>query len=213
MDISLTDDVRDLYERSASDYEKMMDQEIGFPVYDFVLRDLASRLETVNGAIVDSSCGPGHMLERILHETTSNREIIGVDISPSMIAKARRRLGDSTTLIEGDMGRLPQLPEGSCAAVISFYAIHHLDADRLRQSLLEWRRVLTPGGHLLLAAWEGQGPIDYGDASDVVARRYRLSEIVECMVSVGLRVERQSVQAVEDFDMDTVHLLATNPIV
>lgn len=209
MDLSSTNAVRDLYEESASGYEQVMNEEIGLPIYDFVLRDLASRLDTLAGAIVDSSCGPGHMLDRIAREYAPAREIIGVDISPSMIERARKRLGPSAAFIEGDMGSLPQLRDGSCAAVISFYAIHHVDVDSFRQCLLEWHRILAPGGYLLLAAWEGQGPIDYGDASDVIARRYRLSEIVEGIASVGLQVERQSVQDVDDFDMDAVHVLAT----
>ena len=209
MSHSSSDEVRDLYEKSADSYNQMMDQEIKLPIYDEVLSSLASKLKTVAGSILDSSCGTGHMLERIRDTYLPGRELIGVDISPRMVEFARNRLGDSATTIEGDMGTMPQLPNDSCAAVLSFFAIHHVDLDGFQRCLGEWRRVLVSGGHLLLAAWEGEGEIDYGEVSDVVARRYREAEVVDAASSAGFRVATHMVKPVDDFDMDAIYVFAT----
>ena len=107
------------------------------------------------------------------------------------------------------MGAISQQADNSCAAVISFFAIHHVDFHSLQRCLGEWRRVLVLGGQLLLAAWEGTGPIDYGDISNVVARRYPESEVIDEIQSAGFEVASHSVISVEGFDMDAIHVLAS----
>lgn len=208
MSLSSPDDVRDHYEESADAYDQMMEQEIKLPIYDEVLSYLASKLDTLTGAVLDSSCGTGHMLEQIHEVYMPGRKLIGVDISPGMVELSQRRLGDSATVFEADMGSIPQLADDSCAAVLSFFAIHHVDQNAFQRCLGEWKRLLVPEGHLLIATWEGEGAIDYGGASDVVARRYRKVEVVDAVTSAGFGVTTHSVRSVDDFDMDAIHLFA-----
>ncbi|MDB4778004.1 class I SAM-dependent methyltransferase [bacterium] len=212
MSLSSSDEVRDLYEGSADSYNQMMEQEILLPVYHEVLSNLASKLKTVAGSILDSSCGTGHMLERIRDEYLPGRELIGVDISPKMVAFSRNRLGESATVIESDMGKIPQQPNDSCAAVLSFFAIQHVDLEGFQRCLGEWKRVLVSGGHLLIAAWEGDGAVDYGEVSNVVAKRYRESEVVDAANSAGFSVTTHTVKPVEDFDMDAIYVFATKEL-
>lgn len=210
LSLSPMDEVRALYEQCADSYNEMMEEEIELPIYHELLSEVVSKLKRVPGAVVDSSCGTGHMLEKIRDEYISDRELVGVDISPSMIKIARRRLGVSATLFEGDMSSLPQLPDSSCAVLLSFFAIHHVDLLGFRRCVSEWQRVLTHGGLLVLAAWEGEGPIDYGDASEVVARRYLESEVVDTVKSAGFCAAQHSVRPVDDFGMDALYLISTN---
>lgn len=210
MSLSSRDDVRRLYEDSADSYNKMMEQEIQLPMYHEVLANLAAKLDGIDGSIVDSSCGTGHMLERIRDGYESGgRQLIGVDLSPRMVELARQRLGDSATIHEGDMGSMDQLADASSACVISFFAIHHVDLDGFQRCLAEWNRALVSGGHLALAAWEGVGAVDYGGSSEVVARRYREDEIVDAVDAAGLKVVAHSVKPVDEIDMDVVHVFAT----
>ena len=210
MRVSSTDKVRHLYEESAHSYNEMMDQEIQLPIYREVLGNLAERLVGVNGSIVDSSCGTGHMLDRIRHDFAPvGRQLIGVDLSARMVEIARQRLGDSATVFEGDMAAMYRLPDAASACVISFFAIHHVDLDGLQRCLTEWNRVLASGGHLVLAAWEGVGAIDYGGSSDIVARRYQEDEMVDAANLAGFRIEAHFIRPVDGFDMDAVHLFAT----
>lgn len=210
MNLSSSDEVRQLYDDSAESYEQTMDTEIRLPVYDKILTDLGNRLVNVEGAILDSSCGTGHMLERIRDDFAPHRPLVGIDLSPRMISLARQRLGDSATILEGDMASLSDIDDNSCASVLSFYAIHHVDRCGLKRCLNEWKRVLVTGGQLVLAAWEGSGSIDYGEHSDVVARRYLDSDVKEAAALAGFQIVHCLISPVDGFDMDAVHLLASN---
>ena len=208
MALSSQDEVRTFYAAAADSYNAMMDQEIQLPLYDTVLRELAEKLQGVAGAILDSSCGTGHMLERIKTSYAIDRALIGVDLSPRMVQIAQTRLGDSVTVFESDMGALAPISDGSCAAVISFFALHHVDLAAFARCLAEWHRVLEAGGHLLLATWEGAGAIDYGGTADMVTRRYREAEVIEVVAAANFDVTSHSVEPVEGMVMDAVYLFA-----
>ena len=107
------------------------------------------------------------------------------------------------------MRRLPRIASGSAAAVVSFFAIHHLDSSDVAVALREWHRVLCKGGQLVLAAWAGTGRIDYGDTSDVVAFMHSDKELAGWAGDAGFRVERCRLEAVEDMGMDAVYVSAT----
>jgi ubiquinone/menaquinone biosynthesis C-methylase UbiE len=123
-----------------------------------------------------------------------------------MVAISKKRLGNNSAVEVGDMRELPGIDSGSVVAVMNFFAIHHLNADEIRISMLEWNRVLVHKGRLLLAAWEGSGPIDYGEESDIVALRYTSKKLSEIAESTGFNVTRCSVEPVEDFPMDAIYL-------
>ena len=71
-----------------------------------------------------------------------------VDLSPGMLAAARRRLGESSgvRLVEGDLMDL-ELNEGGFDVVLSAHTLHHLD---LRAALSRMARWLAPGGELMV---------------------------------------------------------------
>ena len=92
---------------------------------------------------------------------------------------------------------------------MSFFAIHHIGPEEIITALQEWHRVLRTGGQIVLAAWEGHGPIDYGGVSDVVALRYRRDEIAAWVRTVGFAVDRCLVEAVEGMSMKAIYLEGT----
>jgi ubiquinone/menaquinone biosynthesis C-methylase UbiE len=76
--------------------------------------------------------------------------LIGLDVCPDMLAVATRfrtRGRGALSLLAADSGRLP-LASGSCDAVLSFFALHHM--DRAEAVLAEIGRVLKPEGTLLI---------------------------------------------------------------
>ena len=208
MSVSPEGRVRGLYDTTADSYDAMMEQEIHLLLYDRVLSDLANAARSVPGSILDSSCGSGHMLHRIAKEYCPNGTYSASIYRRRWCESSRGRLGESAKVFKGDMSSLPQIPDASVTAVISFFAIHHVDSAGLGVCLDEWCRVLATGGHLFLAAWEGNGNIDYGGESDVVARRYREAEIVNAASRSGFQVVRHSVEPVDEMEMDAVHLVA-----
>lgn len=195
-----------MYEANADSYAQMMDNEIGLPVYKDVLGRLYKNITNTPGTLLDTACGSGHMLAMFRSQYDSKRSLIGIDISPRMVAISKKRLGDNGTVMVGDMRSLPDIDSSSVAAVINFFAIHHLDLDEVRTSMLEWNRVLLHKGRLLVAAWEGTGVIDYGEESDIVAIRYNSKELINIAEESGFIVTQCSVEPVDDFPMDAIYL-------
>ena len=209
MTTSSSTKVCEMYEQSAKSYAEMMDSEIDLPVYADTLGRLAERIVDIPGSVVDTSCGPGHMLLRYHEHFDPERSVIGVDLSPRMVAIARSHLGATAKVMTGDMRNLAAVEGGSAAAVLSFFAIHHIGPEDVVMALQDWHRVLGPGGKLVIAAWEGTGPIDYGGAFDLVALRYSQEEIAHWVQESGFVVNRYVVEPVEEMPMEAVYLEAT----
>jgi ubiquinone/menaquinone biosynthesis C-methylase UbiE len=209
MDLSSLDRVRTLYDESADSYSEMMDEEINLPMYAHALKGLAERIACLDGPVLDTSCGSGHMLERLGKKYAPGRPLVGVDLSPRMVAIVQRRLGGAAAVLEGDMRRLDHVSDRSCAAVLSFFALHHVDLPGLRTCFVEWFRVLRPGGQLFVAAWEGSGAMDYGLQVDLVAVRHRQQDVTGAVRAAGFTVGRCVVEPVEGMEMDAVYVEAT----
>ena len=206
MNTSDSGTVRSMYDTNADSYTKMMDAEIDLPLYADVLERLCKRIRDVPGTVIDSSCGSGHMLSRYHEQYDPKRPLVGIDLSPRMVEIASERLGAGATIMAGDMRDLAVIEDDSAAALLSFFAIHHLDPEGVRTALGEWHRVLQPGGQLLIAAWEGVGAIDYGDEADLVALRYRSDEIAGWTEEAGFGVDRCVVEPVDEMLMDAIYL-------
>ena len=80
------------------------------------------------------------------------RQVTGLDVSPAMLAQARERAEregvGNVTFLEGAAEQLP-FPDAMYALVTSRHAPHHF--RDLAAFLREARRVLEPGGRLVLA--------------------------------------------------------------
>ncbi|KAA3613851.1 MAG: class I SAM-dependent methyltransferase [Calditrichaeota bacterium] len=209
MKTSSAEDVRKLYEDSADSYDKMMDSEINLPVYEDILTRLAEKISGLQGAVIDTSCGSGHMLYQYHKRYDPMRPLIGIDLSPKMVAISRKKLGKNTKIFAADMRELDDIPAESSAAVISFFALHHLEPKEIGVALKEWCRVLRPKGQLNIATWEGSGPIDYGDESDVVALRYSQQEVTELVEKNGFKIDRLVVKPDAEIPMNAIYLEGT----
>jgi ArsR family transcriptional regulator len=99
--------------------------------------------------VLEIGVGTGGLLTELAAKSS---QVIGVDHSPAMLEEARRRLTAAGTggveLRLGEMSHLP-LPDASVGCVVANMVLHHA-ADPARV-LTEIRRVLVPGGILLLA--------------------------------------------------------------
>ena len=92
--------------------------------------------------VLDIACGEGygsHMMSNIA------ANVVGVDISPEVIAHARNRYGDKVTFSVGSCTDIP-LSSASFDVVVSFETLEHLAGHE--QMLKEVKRVLRPGGVL-----------------------------------------------------------------
>ena len=208
MELSTTKDVCEMYDESAEFYAQMMDSEIKLPVYAELLARLHKNIKHIYGALIDTACGSGHMLNMYHEQFESSRQLLGIDLSPQMVAITQEKLGNSGHAEVGDMRALPDIKSTSAAGIINFFAIHHINADELFTALMEWHRLLKPGGQLLLACWEGRGSIDYGEHSDVVAIRYTIEEIESTVRNANFSISSCKVEKVKGFPMDAIYLEA-----
>ena len=96
-----------------------------------------------NDRLLDIGCGPGAALADAVHTGAS---VAGVDPSPSMVARAQARTPVADVKV-GSAEDIP-FPDGQFTAVINISSFHHW-ADR-EAGLVEARRVLAPGGRLLV---------------------------------------------------------------
>ena len=145
--------VADSYTAVAVAYAEALLRELDEKPLDRALLDrLIARAG--DGVVGDLGCGPGQVA-RYLRD--HGADALGVDLAPGMVALARR-LHPDARFEEGDLQALP-LPDGSLAAAAAFYAIVHHEEEALPAVFREMRRVLRPGGWLLVAFHVGDGRI------------------------------------------------------
>ena len=110
----------------------------------FLARDLCRGLD-----VLDVAAGEGYgtaLLAQVAHS------VVGVDISAEAVAHAAEAYrGPNFRFLEGDARCLP-LADASVDAVVSFETIEHLWEHN--QFLAEVRRVLRPGGWLIVSSPE-----------------------------------------------------------
>lgn len=198
----MNDPVQAMYDAIAPSYDALVDEEIGGPVYTRALTAIAEAVRDLPGPIVDLACGSGQMLQRYHAGFEPDRALVGLDLSPTMVAITARKLPEAQVRV-GDM-RAPDV--SGAAALICWFALHHLDADQAAEALRVWSDRLSPGGMLSLATWEGTGTVDYGDAADIVAWRHPVDEVRAWVERAGLVVSHCVVEPVEGMGMDAVYL-------
>jgi ubiquinone/menaquinone biosynthesis C-methylase UbiE len=104
--------------------------------------------------VVDIGCGTGRIALRLAERGC---DVTAVDLSSAMLRQTAKRLdrhGRAATLVRADMCCLGMMEDGAFdAAVCMFSTLGILKDKRLRRAALaEWRRVLAPGGLLVLHA-------------------------------------------------------------
>jgi SAM-dependent methyltransferase len=139
------------YDQVAADYAEKFKDEMDDKPFD---RDCLDRLarEVGNlGPICDMGCGPGQ-IARYLHR--QGVEAVGVDLSPRMVAEAQR-LNPEIPFHQGDMLSLSDA-DHSWGGIAAFYCIIHIPRNQVVDALRELKRVLKPGGVLLVTFHIGQ---------------------------------------------------------
>ena len=102
--------------------------------------------------VLDVGCGTGNLL-RTTGRQWPQVELSGMDPDQKALARARRkarRAGLDVRLDRGFAQEMPY-PDGSFDRVFSSLMLHHLDSGSKDALLAEVRRVLRPGGVLVLA--------------------------------------------------------------
>jgi ubiquinone/menaquinone biosynthesis C-methylase UbiE len=99
---------------------------------------------TGNERAIDSGTGAGTLA---LALAPLVREVVGVDIVPELLARAREGAPQNVTFVEGDATALP-FDDGSFDLACSRRTLHHIAHPE--QAISELARVTAPGGRLFV---------------------------------------------------------------
>ena len=176
------------YDRVAALYvEHIYDELEGKPAD----RDVLNRFATVmrgRGVVCDLGCGPGQV-GRYLHDRGVT--VIGVDLSPGMLAEARR-LNPDIEYRQGNMLAL-DVPDESWAGIVAFYSVIHVSRPDVVRALREMARVLTLDGALLLTFHVGDEEWhetdSWGEPVDLTYWFFTAEEMAGYLREAGLVVD------------------------
>jgi ubiquinone/menaquinone biosynthesis C-methylase UbiE len=159
-----------------------------------------ARLE-VGETVLDVGCGTGTLAIVAKRQVGPTGAVYALDASPEMIARAAKKAskaGVQVTFKNGAAQALP-FPDAHFDAVLSTLMFHHLPRTARRQCAGEIRRVLRPGGRVLV--------VDFGGTSEkrrgFFARLHRhghvsLTEMVGVLTEAGLNIRESGAVGVRD---------------
>lgn len=182
--------VRESYDRVADNYvEMVISTGIGdIRCHPWLKASIDAFADTVGtrGPVLDVGCGPGtvtgYLAERGL-------EVSGVDLSPGMIAHARRLYPQcrfdvaSATELE--------LEAQSLGGVLGWWSLFNLPREVLPQVLASFTRALRPGGQFITATHVGDGDVARTEAYGGVpvrwtTHRWQPEQLVALIEQAGL---------------------------
>ncbi len=171
------------------------------------LKPLVRFLPT-EGTLLDIGCGNGRLYQMVQN---SQVKYIGVDQSDKLIDIAKKQFPEGRFIVQ-EMSRM-SLPAKTADIIFSIAAFHHLPSHQLRiQGLKEMKRLLKPGGRVIMLNWnlysdyardkgwkvdeQGGFWVPWKDASGaVVGSRYYhgflLEELHEVADEAGFKIEEQ----------------------
>ncbi|MFD3652435.1 class I SAM-dependent DNA methyltransferase [Streptomyces sp. NPDC058620] len=210
---------RTSYDAMALEYDRRFREELAAKPLDRGLLTAFAELvrEGGGGPVADVGCGTGRVTG---HLRGLGLDAFGIDLSPGMLAVARRNL-PGVRFEEGSMLAL-DLPDGGLGGLLAWYSTIHVPDEQLPQVFDEFVRVLAPGGHLLLGFQTGDEVLHltdaWGSGIDLDFRRRQPEWMARLLTGAGLTMMARTVREADtwsDFPEKTpqAFLLARKPIV
>ena len=172
----------------ADEYVRRIFDELQYKPLDRLLLDRFAASVREVGLACDMHCGPGQVA-RYLHER--GVEVCGVDLSRATVERAKG-LTPGVEFRQGNMLAL-DLPDGTWAGITAFYSLIHIPRGDLARVLSELRRVLRPGGLLLVSFHIGEDSIHldewWGQQVCVDFFLFQSAEMAGYLTAAGFEIE------------------------
>jgi SAM-dependent methyltransferase len=186
-------DTRTSYDTVAASYADQVRNLLDETPYERAVLALFADLvrATGGGPVADVGCGPGRITAYL---SELGVDTFGIDLSPAMIESARRE-HPGLRFEVGSMTDL-DLSDASVAGLVAWYSLIHVPDDEIGSVLTHFRRVLRPGGPLLLSfhvgdetrlKTQGYG----GHPMKVHVHRRRPGQVAAWLSEAGFTVEAQ----------------------
>jgi ubiquinone/menaquinone biosynthesis C-methylase UbiE len=109
-------------------------------------------------SVLDIGCGTGTLAIAATRHVGPTGAVVGIDASPQMIARATRKAAKAGAPAVFQLAAAEQLPfpDARFDVVLSTLMLHHLPRKTREECATEIRRVLRPGGQVLV--------VDFGRA-------------------------------------------------
>lgn len=191
-DIRALERTRRDYDRVAGAYDELVrsDQSSTHLLSTAIITVFAEmvRAQGSQSAVIDVGCGPGQWTEHLNHLEV---RAYGVDLSPEMVALARRHRPD----LKYEVGSMLDLSaaDGSVAGILASFSIIHLPPEVLPAAFAEFARVLEPGAPLLIGAQVtdvdpgATGWVRYDEHRASPSYRWTLDALAERLRQPGFR--------------------------
>jgi SAM-dependent methyltransferase len=186
-------DTRTSYDAVAASYTDQVRNLLDETPYERAVLALFADLvrATGGGPVADVGCGPGRITAYL---SELGVDTFGIDLSPAMIESARSE-HPGLRFEVGSMTDL-DLSDASVAGLVAWYSLIHVPDDEIGSVLTHFRRVLRPGGPLLLSfhvgdetqlKTQGYG----GHPMKVHVHRRRPGQVAAWLSEAGFTVEAQ----------------------
>jgi ubiquinone/menaquinone biosynthesis C-methylase UbiE len=159
-----------------------------------------ARLKT-GESVLDVGCGTGTLAIAAKRRVGSTGTVYGIDASPEMIARAKRKgkkAGIEVVFKNGIVEALP-FPDAHFDVVLSTLMLHHLPRKAREECAREMRRILKPGGRVLA--------VDFGAAQEKRSflahfhhrhGHVELRDMIEVLSGGGFNVVKTGVLGIRD---------------
>jgi ubiquinone/menaquinone biosynthesis C-methylase UbiE len=145
------------YNKIARVYD-LLSEESETPMRECGLKKLAAK---PGESILEVGFGTGHCLVDIAEEVGPKGKVLGIDISEQMLAQAhdlltKEGMADRAELRCGDAERLPY-EANSVDGIFFSFTLELFDTPEIPKVLAECKRVLRPGGRIVIVAVSKEG--------------------------------------------------------
>ncbi|MEV4093675.1 class I SAM-dependent DNA methyltransferase [Streptosporangium saharense] len=201
---SYLDVTADAYDAVAVLYAEFVRDALDDVPLDRAILAAFAELVRDTGPVAELGCGPGLVTA---HLRDLGVDVSGVDLSPVMIDIARETYPDLRFEV-GSMNAL-DLADDHLRGVVSWYSIIHVPPGEVPVYFAEFRRVLAPGGHLLLGFFEAEGdPVTPFDHRVTTAYRWPIDDLAKLAADAGfLEIGRMLREPLEEERFRRGHLL------
>ncbi|BCY17430.1 MAG: class I SAM-dependent methyltransferase [Chloroflexi bacterium] len=157
------DETRRCYDLTAAEYSKKFVNELDGKAFDRNLLERYARMIPKGGQVYDFGCGSGHIGRYLQNQ--GRQKVVGLDFSEKTIEQARQTFPEIEFYVDDMLDS--KMSSESADGILAFYAIVHFTYREVKQALLEWYRLLKPGGLCLFSYHVGKDTISVENFLDV----------------------------------------------